>query len=83
MNRILLYILWVAVILYYVGNVYYTQKYATGGVELFELRQQITDLKAQNSILKEQILKESSLSRIEQKARQQGWVDASYLYLHL
>lgn len=55
---------------------------STTGEELATLETQIKDVKKQNTILEEQYLALSSLTNIEEKAKQLGFIEAkSQLYL--
>lgn len=54
---------------------------STDGIKLQGIKDQITDQKAKNGDLKEEYLQEQSLSVIEAKAENLGFVPGEYIYL--
>lgn len=50
-------------------------------VELYNIEQEIDSLHKENTLLKAQLLREESLTEIDQKARDRGFVPATYMLL--
>lgn len=63
-------------------KVYVSNDLATDGIQLGELQEQTREIQKQNKILREEILKRSSLRHLTEEAEKQGFVPAQYIYLY-
>ena len=64
------------------GRVYFTVDLVTSNYELAKINSKIRLIRIQNTLIREQVLKESSLHKIQEKAEKGGFIDATYYTLN-
>jgi hypothetical protein len=74
MKKIKSYSLIIVLIVIFVANVFYTIGAAASGAEITKLENEATALASQNQNYKEQIMQKSSLTEVETKATELGFM---------
>lgn len=77
----LVYIGAMIVVLLQLLYVYVQTTISTGGKDLKEIQDEIEEVRRENRLIYNEILTVTSLSYINEKAREQGFVSANYLVL--